>query len=937
MFFRGKGFAYSTQTLRAMFRTSTRSIIAFFALLIASLNAATGQVLINEFSAANYNAIADNFGEYEDWVELYNPGSAAVDLGGYHLSDRADEPTKWAIPTGVTIPAGGHLRFWCSSRNISVGSHNHTNFKITQTRRREGVYFNDPAGVYLDSNGIAVPNQSRHSWGRTTDGAGTWSIFTNPTPAAVNSGVKYNSYATTPVVSPEAGLYGAATSVTVTTPDAGVTLRYTTNGDIPIATSTVYAGPINVAANTVVRVTAFSSDPGIFASFTETNTYFIGAGHTLPVMSIAGNQVDDLLNGSFLSPVGSFELFNASGSFLTEAVGDYNEHGNDSWAYPQRGIDYITRDQMGYANDVEHQIFRDKDRDQFQRLILKAAANDNYPYENGAHIRDAYVHALSHAADLRVDERTYEPAILYVNGQYWGMYEIREKVDDADFTSYYYDQDEFNIDFLKTWGGTWEEYGSRVEWDALFNYILTNDMADPANFAYVDERYNVGSLIDYTILHSWVVCMDWLNWNTAWWRGRNPDGDKKKWRYALWDDDATFGHYFNYTGIPDTGPTADPCDPTSLDGWSDPEGHMALLNKLQDNEDFRDDYINRYSDLTNWYFNCDFALPFLDSLIDVIRPEMPAQIARWTGSVAGWEAEVTELRDFIIARCGLIVGGMEDCFGEDAWPITLQVDPPLSGEITINTLEPPYYPFNAVYLSGVELDLTALELDGWTFDRWELNNNVVLPGTDEPAVVLELVEGDTITAHFRLTELPAYNIHVVVQPPGAGTVTINALEPISYPWDGSYLSGSLVSVTANPASGYVFRNWNLYHQFINPSATDANGYFAISTGDTLEAYFETGTGLNDAGSPLAGFSLQPTVSSGFVQMSLSLERAADVELSLFTPTGQRAAVLQPVQTAAPGLHTLTIDLSSLTLPAGLYLIVLRTDGFAQTEKVVYAP
>ena len=168
-------------------------------------------------------------------------------------------------------------------------------------------------------------------------------------------------------------------------------------------------------------------------------------------------------------------------------------------------------------------IFRNKERKKFQRLILKAAANDNYPYENGAHIRDSYVHAISQWADLRVDERTFEPCVMYVNGQYWGVYDIREKVDDPDFTDYYYNQDEEDIDFLKTWGGTWEEYGSRADWDALFAYIMANDMTIPANYDYVDERYNMGSLIDYTVLHSWNVCADWLNWNTAWWRGRVPE------------------------------------------------------------------------------------------------------------------------------------------------------------------------------------------------------------------------------------------------------------------------------------------------------------------------------------------------------------------------------------------------------------------------------
>ena len=89
-------------------------------------------------------------------------------------------------------------------------------------------------------------------------------------------------------------------------------------------------------------------------------------------------------------------------------------------------------------------------------MILKCAANDNYPFSygsSGAHIRDAYVQSLSQVANLKLDERSYEPCILYLNGNYWGLYEIREKVDDLDFTEYYYDQD--SVEFLKTWGGTW--------------------------------------------------------------------------------------------------------------------------------------------------------------------------------------------------------------------------------------------------------------------------------------------------------------------------------------------------------------------------------------------------------------------------------------------------------------------------------------------------
>ena len=102
--------------------------------------------------------------------------------------------------------------------------------------------------------------------------------------------------------------------------------------------------------------------------------------------------------------------------------------------------------------------------------------------------------------DLHLDERSYEPCVVYVNGQYWGVYEIREKVDDEDFTDYYYDQDENNLYFLKTWGGTWSEYGgaaAQADWNTLYNYIMTNNMGDPTAWAYVDSKFNWKSLVDY--------------------------------------------------------------------------------------------------------------------------------------------------------------------------------------------------------------------------------------------------------------------------------------------------------------------------------------------------------------------------------------------------------------------------------------------------------
>jgi hypothetical protein len=412
----------------------------FIALLFIQF--AQSQIVINEYSCANITAggVLDFYGEQEDWVELYNNGGAAIDLSGYYLSDKAGNPTKFQIPGTISIPANGYLMVFASGRaEIAGGTQIHTSFKLTQTKP-EKIILSDASGMILDSLTI-IPTQALHSRGRTTDGDPTWGLFTASTPNASNFGA-VPEYATTPTLSVSAGFYAAAQSITISSPDPNITIYYTTDGSEPTTGSSVYATPVNIAATTVLRVKCFSSTPNVPPSFIATNTYFINSTHTVPVLSICGDNLATLLGGSQIEPEGAIEYFDRNGIMQTEGTGDFNKHGNDSWAYDQRGFDFITRDQYGYNYALKHQLFPTKSRSKFQRIILKPGASDNYPFESGgAHIRDAYVQTLSQTGHLKLDERSYDACVVYLNGQYWGLYEIREKVDDADFMDYYYDQD----------------------------------------------------------------------------------------------------------------------------------------------------------------------------------------------------------------------------------------------------------------------------------------------------------------------------------------------------------------------------------------------------------------------------------------------------------------------------------------------------------------
>lgn len=824
------------------------SLTIFACLATLQFNVLNAQVIINEFSCSNYSLNIG--GDNEDFIEFYNSGAADVDLGGYFLSDQPSNPDKFEIPAGTTVPAGGFLMVMCSGEgelatNLYVGGNLNTNFKINQCQG-ESIIFSDPGGAILEQYDYLndmLTTQADHSWARSSDGDATWEVCVNPTPNASNNGAStFSAYAQSPEFDLEAGFYGGGLDVQISAP-AGYEIRYTTNGYAPNTGSTVYSGPITLNTTTVVRAIAIDPSGNEADSFVSTNTYFVGDSHTITVVSCSGDEQED---GSWPGGWGGgvdepmhIEFFNADGTFIVEATGDSNEHGNDSNAYGQRGFDYVTRDQMGYDYALEGELFQVKNRDEYQRLIFKAGANDNYPHEPGAHIRDAYVHTLSHIADLKLDERTSESCIVYLNGEYWGVYEYREKVDDTDFTREYYDQPRHFVDFLKTWGGTWEEYGDGDDWYDFVDFVTGNDMTVDANYEYAITQLHPLSLIDYFILNSYIVSMDWLNWNTAWWRGRHPDGNAKRWRYALWDCDASFGHYVNYTGIPDTGPTADPCNPESM-GNVGGQGHIPVLNALMDNEDFFALYVNRWADLGNTHFTCENMHAVLDSMVQVIEPEMQKQCDRWGGSIPGWETELQQLRDFIDTRCeDELLSGMEDCY--DVTPFNLTLEIVGMGDVEVNTVDvtPADSPFSGWYFEELGVNLTAEENYGVEFLYWEIvSGTAVLADSENPEWTLNLQEDLTIRAHFGVPA-PPEDITFNVEPANAGTIMLDGILIPTYPTTQS-LSVSGHTMQATPVDQWwVFSHWTTSQpsNIIGPNMISSNATLEVEVSGEVTAHF----------------------------------------------------------------------------------------------------
>ncbi|MBA4240203.1 MAG: hypothetical protein C0448_05730 [Sphingobacteriaceae bacterium] len=743
-----------------MFKKLTPIVISFFL-----WNASSAQVKINEYSASNSGAaILDNLNNNSDWFELYNSSASPVNIGGWNISDDPADLTKYTVPSGISVPANGFLRVWCSGKGGSADAvgHLHTNFKLTQCNGEWLIVRN--GGVLIDSLKLRR-TQALHSVGRSPDGSVGWKIFTSPTPNASNTSTAYDAYAPTPVMNVAPGFYSGTKIVSLSvTPSNSLTIYYTTDGSEPTTGSSMYVStPVSISTTSVLRAYAVSSNPSILPSFMETNTYFINEtiNAQYGVVSISGGSpLDQLLGGTQNNPKTHFEYFENQ-AFKTEGYGASDKHGNDSWAYQQRGIDIETYDEYGYNNAFKHQFFSDPNmnpspRTEFQHVMVKAAASDNYSSSNNigklsCHMRDAFVQSYQFKSGLELDGRRNKHVILFKNGAYWGLYELREAFE-GDYTDYYYDQPADSIDNLAYWGSLQIRNGSDTGWVNLYNFIMANSMTNVANYAYVESKLNFKSLVDYMVYNSYVVNSDFINWNSAWWRGRATQGDKKKWRYWSWDMDNVYDLGENFSGLPTTDMNSSPCDYTNEFQNAGPNmGHPDILDKLLTNPDFKAYYINRYADLINTALKCSKIMPHFNYFKTILTPEMPRQIAKWGGSMAQWQTNMDTLEAKIQKRCALIESAIVDCYNVTGpFNITVDVDPPGAGNVKLNSIWLNNFVWTGNYFGGVKMNFqqTVLDTSKYEFDYWEFKNHVPSMNTTDDSVSIQLTTTDNVIAHY---------------------------------------------------------------------------------------------------------------------------------------------------------------------------------------------
>ena len=244
------------------------------------------QVVINEYTAANYNNYQDNYNEYEDWVEFYNPTTGNIDLSGYYLSDKDNNLTKWQFPGSFIVPANGHAIVFFSGRDELLGQA-HTNYKLHQTKGNEWIILTNPNGVTVEDSVWVKRCQANHSRGRDINGSINWGVFDTPTPNANNVN-SFLGYAEKPVFSIAGGIFTGSINVNINSTSTTNTIYYTDNGEFPTNASNLYTNQLTFNNTTILKARSYSSNPQILPGFIEFHTYFINDNHSLPIISISG-------------------------------------------------------------------------------------------------------------------------------------------------------------------------------------------------------------------------------------------------------------------------------------------------------------------------------------------------------------------------------------------------------------------------------------------------------------------------------------------------------------------------------------------------------------------------------------------------------------------------------------------------------------------------
>lgn len=794
------------------------------------------------------NGNLDNFSERSDWVELYNNFTGPVNLSNYYLSNDPTNLFKWQFPTAYVINPNQHRVIWLTGRNVSSSLGVHTNFTIDQCKN-QWLILSNSNGVIMDSIFVrhTKAGHSRGRITYSEDFTPAWRIFTSPSWGSANGSPYWLDYcprpvirlqtaplATNPVTTNPGGFYATEGGEqlfniylengvpydTVTYPCFNV--YYTLNtGEYPLPgdpntfrlmdsmpiTSTGPAHLIRAIAipkpypvllpNPSVCQTQF------LESFCETNTYFTDPIYQefapdFGVMSLSFGKDTSWLSGSGPgSPTIHVEYYDNKNQ-VSEGYAHIKRPINEAWLTKQKGFYITIDDRDGFGCNFEGDIFNvdglgKSNRKIFPTLHLKAgdyeshsvALNSPGGESWGTGIMDVFVQSLAAKNNLNVNPLHIKPVVTFVNGKYWGVYDLRE-VYDKYYEHYYHQQSKDSLDLFFYHGmdgyvtypdAPSSNFSGQGDFaNTVYTLGISTTIGSMNNYNTLFSRLDKSSFIDYMILNSYVMNSNLWNYNVAFGKGNQKGLPGDKYHYYLWNMPSVFN--FTALSINTTSfgnANVSPCythDKITAVSQFAGNGHGNILRNLMSpvatNSStgryfFQQEYLQRYQDLLNGPLKCENLLAHYDYVKALFLKEMkyhedPAsapQAGNFTTAMDRWDTLTTIYRRGLDKRCIF----MKDAFKTQTacyqllgpYPLSVDVQPAGAGFVKLNSIALDNYVWTGNYYNGTELSLRATPSStNYVFHHWEMKAHVPLFGATEnmDSIRIRYSDPDEIVAVF---------------------------------------------------------------------------------------------------------------------------------------------------------------------------------------------
>ena len=592
-------------------------VFLYLALMCAA--SARADVLISEVMTSN-GVYRD--GHAYDWIELYNPGPGRADIGGFYLSDSEKKPLKWSFPDDVVIPEGGCVIVYCTGDSTLNKGKNKTfyaDFKLS-SKGGETVVLSAPDGTKTD--GLLLPVQYGNvSYGRAGS-TGETGYFADATPGKKNTADVRQGMTEAPELLTKGGFYGD--SVTVKAKGGpGTRLAYTLDGSTPTEKSPVFpAEGLLLEKTAPVRVRAFSDSS--VPSLTVSATYLIDDTQLTPIVCLTTDEkyLFDTKTGALVRGTGSvpnydkeweypvnIEYYNMSGQAEINQMGTFTAAGHSARQNTQKSIALYARKAYG-PERFEFEPFPHRDYGSYKSLLLRSTNSDAF----FCRLRDVVFSSLAEGEGL-----LYQDALciqVYINGRYWGHYNLREKINKYMIASYEGVTNEDLIDAIDVISRTGTERftsnGSGKDWVALADFCKTHDLNEKENLDHVLERLDVDSLFTHAAYEIILGNTDFTNVRLY----RVPGG---KWKYLLFDVEASFKS-LNKTPLE--------YYIKKVSGKVQGFRHEPL-NALLNVPEMRSRFLERVAQLLTEHFTWDKVDARFTEWEELLKPVLPRHIARW--------------------------------------------------------------------------------------------------------------------------------------------------------------------------------------------------------------------------------------------------------------------------------------------------------------------